>query len=132
VKQQNVGINFYNVNIKLEMINTEELIDALDNDATEADLKFAAESLLEAISDWPTSLSEPSELVSELKLQINAKLTVKNIERFLKALRVEKDSWKMESLSSILNIFEIDRNENVDGEVELEVLLERITNRLKS
>lgn len=114
------------------MLTTEELIDALDNDATEADLKYAVESLLEAISDWPTSLSEPSELVSELKLQINAKLTIKNIERFLKTLRVEKDAWKMESLSSILNIFEIERNENVDGEVELEVLLERITNRLKN
>ena len=114
------------------MITAEELIEALDNDATEADLKSAAESLLEAISDWPTSISEPSELVSELKLQINAKLSVKNIERFLKTQRVEKDAWKMESLSSILNIFKIERNENVDGKLELEVLLERITNRIKS
>ncbi|QBN18421.1 hypothetical protein [Flavobacterium nackdongense] len=113
------------------MITVEELIDTLDNDATEADLKSAAESLLEAISDWPTSISEPSELVTELKLHINSKLTFKNIERFLKTQRVEKDAWKMESLSSILNIFKIERNEIVDGELELEVLLQRITNRLK-
>lgn len=114
------------------MITMEELIDALDNDATEADLKSTAESLLEAISDWPTSLSEPSELIAELKLQINAKLTVKNIESFLQILQVEKDRWKMESLSSLLNILDIAQNENVDEEVELEVLLERLTNRLKN
>ena len=113
------------------MITSEELWDALENDATESKLKSVVESLLEAISDWPTSLSEPSELVSELKLQINAKLTVGNIERFLKNLRVEKDGWKMESLSSLLIFFDKQRNENVDEEVELEVLLERITNRLK-
>lgn len=66
------------------MITTEKLIIALDNNETQADLKSALESLLEAISDWPTILSEPTELVSELKRQINANLTVENIERFLK------------------------------------------------
>ena len=109
------------------MITSEELIDVVENDATANDLKSVAESLLEAISDWPTSLSEPSELVSELKFQINAKLTITNIERFLKTLKVEKDGWKMESLSSLLKVFNFERNENVGREVELEMIIERIT-----
>ena len=113
------------------MITSEELITAVENDATESNFKSVAENLLEAISDWPTELSEPSELITELKLEINAKLTFENIERFSKTLRVEKDAWKMESLTSLLKVFEIEQNENVGGEIELEVLLERIANRRK-
>ena len=112
------------------MITSEELITAVENDATESNFKSIAEKLLEAINDWPTeNLTEPIELLSELKLEINAKLTFENIERFSKTLRVEKDMWKMESLTSLLKVFEIEQNENVDGEIELEALLERISNR---
>jgi hypothetical protein len=110
------------------MITSEELINAVENDATESRFKSVAEKLLEAINDWPTeNLSEPSELVSELKQQINQKLTFENIAKFLKTLSVEKDAWKIESLSSLLLLFNFERNESVDREVELEMIMERIT-----
>lgn len=112
------------------MITSEELIIALENDATESKFKSVAENLLEAINDWPTeNLSEPSELISELKRQINGKLTRENIEEFVRTLNVEKDSWKIESLSYILEIFDFERSENVDGKMELEMIIERIANR---
>lgn len=114
------------------MISTEELIIALENNSSESDLKSVLENLLEAINDWPTSLSEPSELVSELKLQIKAKLTVSNIKSFKQSLKDENEGWKIESLSSLLNIFDIACNENIDEELEFEVLLEKLTNHLKS
>jgi len=113
------------------MITSEELITALENEATESNFKSVAENLLEAISDWPTeNLSEPIELISELKLQIKAKLTFENIEKYLKTLRPEKDAWKMESLNSLLTIFDWETGK-VDRKIELEELLERISNRRK-
>ncbi|MEO7977009.1 hypothetical protein [Flavobacterium sp.] len=110
------------------MITTEELINILETNSIENGLKSAAKSLLEAISDWPTDISEPNELISELKKHINEKLTFNNIEKFLKALRIEKDTWKTESLSSLLKIFKLEENLTINRDVELEVILERITN----
>ena len=111
------------------MITSKELFCIVENEAMESSFKSVAENLLEAINDWPTeNLKEPRELISELKQQINQKLTNKNIDNLLKTLSVEKDAWKMEALNSILKIFEFEMNGNGDKEVELEVLLERITN----
>lgn len=112
------------------MITSEELINVIENDATESSVKYIAENLLEAINDWPTeNLNEPSELISELKKQVIGKLTFENINRFQKTLNVEKDTWKVESLSSVLEIFRKESGENVDTEIELEKILERITKR---
>jgi hypothetical protein len=110
-----------------KLITTEELIYAVENYATESNFKSVAKILLEAISDWPTEINEPNELISELKKQINERLTFDNIELFLKTLSVEKDTWKMESLYSILKIFNFERSVNIDRELELEAILEKIT-----
>lgn len=108
-------------------MTSEELIYLIENKATERNIRAVAENLLEAINDWPiVNLKEPNELISELKKEINNRLTFENINGYLKTLSPEKDSWKMESLSSILEIFHIERHENVDVEIELEKLLERI------
>ena len=113
---------------KDKLITSQELVDAVDNSATESNFKFVAENVLEAISDWPTeNLIEPSELLSELKREINEKLTFDNLDFFLKTLNTEKDAWKMESLWSLLKIFNFEQNGNVDREVELEIILKRIT-----
>jgi len=112
------------------MITTEELINLIENNTTERNLKSVAENLIEAINDWPTeNLKEPSELISKLKKQVIGKLTFENINCFFKTLSVDKDAWKMESLNSILEIFRIEKNENIEAEIELEMILEKITNR---
>ena len=109
------------------MITSAELINLIENRVTETNSKAIAENLLEAINDWPKeNISEPNELISELKNQINNKLNFENIISYLKTLNVEKDAWKIESLNSILEIFRIETHENVDVEIELEKILERI------
>jgi hypothetical protein len=81
------------------MITSEELFNALESDTTKSNVKFVAKNLSEAINDWLSqNLSEPCELISELKLHINSKLTFEK------------------------------RNGSVDKEIELEVLIDRITN----
>lgn len=107
------------------------MIYAVENNATESNFKSVAENLLEAINDWPTEVSEPSELIAELKKQINERLTFDNINDFSKTLSFEKDAWKMESLYSILEIFNFERNADIDREVELEVILGSITKRYR-
>jgi hypothetical protein len=128
--RETLPVTFTTQVLKEKMITSEELINLIENDVTESSAKHIAENILEAINDWPTeNLSEPSELISELKRQINGKLTRENIEEFVRTLNVEKDSWKIESLSYILEIFDLERSENVDGKMELEMIMERIANR---
>ena len=111
------------------MITSEDLINIIENDSTESSIKHIAENLLEAINDWPIeNLCEPNELISELKKHINGKLTFENIKQLLKTLNAENNAWKMESLHSILKIFSIVEIENADGEMELEMIMVKITN----
>ncbi len=108
------------------MITSAELINLIENSVTETNSKAIAENLLEAINDWPKeNISEPNELISELKNQINNKLNFENFISYLKTLNVEKDAWKIESLNSILEIFRIETDENVDVEIELEKILKK-------
>ena len=111
------------------MITSEDLINIIESNYTESRVKQIAENLLEAINDWPTeNLCEPNELILELKKHINGKLTFENIKLLLNTLNAENNAWKMESLHSLLKIFSIVEIENVDGEMELEMIMEKITN----
>ena len=86
--------------------------------------RFIAENLEMAINDWPTlNLTEPQQLVNVLSMDISDKLTFHNIRRYLDTLSPLKDSWKMESLSSILEIFDTD-------EARVKENLEDIINRI--
>ena len=109
------------------MITSEDLINIIENNSTESSVKHIAENLLEAINDWPTeNICEPNELISELKKHINGKLTFKNIELLMKALSPENNAWKIESLHSLLKIFSLVEIENIDGEIELEMIMEKM------
>lgn len=109
------------------MITFDELINILENDSSNK-FKNAADKLLEAFTDWPTEdLNEPSEMIAELKQEVNGKLTYDNLANFLKELKPENDAWKMESISYLLELFDFERNNNVNKEIELEVIIDNIT-----
>jgi len=111
-----------------DLITFEELISALENDRTNNNFKSAVDSLVEAITDWPTKdLREPIEIISDLKYQINDKLTFENLENYLKTLKPEEDSWKIEALTSLLELFDFDRKNIFDKTIELETIIDRIT-----
>ena len=117
---------------KETFITFTELIDVLESDPTENNYKSAADNLLEAFTDWPTENIEVSEMISELKKEVQGKLTFDNISRFLKTLNPIKDAWKMESLSSILELFDFEQNKNVNKKIELEDILEKITEHYRN
>lgn len=117
---------------KETFITLTELIDVLESDPTDNNYKSTVDNLLEAFTDWPTENIEVSEMIPELKKEVQDKLTFDNISRFLKTLNPIKDAWKMESLSSILELFDFEQNKNVNKEIELEDILEKITEHYRN
>ena len=117
---------------KYQFITFDELISVLETDKTDNSFKLAADNLLEALTDWPTEeLKEPAEIVSELKKVIPDKLTYDNLERYLNTLTVDKDAWKMESLNSLLELFDFDNNNSIDRTIALEEIVAKITEHYK-
>lgn len=72
-------------NNSLEIISYDKLIEAIENDLTSNNFKTAAEFLNAALNDWPTiNLHEPSDLLLQVRREINGKLTYANLEIFSK------------------------------------------------
>ena len=128
-----VSSNFKRTKVHKEtFITFTELIEVVESNPTDNNYKSAADNLLEAFTDWPTENLEVSEMISELKKEVQDKLTFDNISRFLKTLNPNKDSWKMESLSSILELFDFEQNKSVNKEIELENILEKLTEHYRN
>lgn len=107
------------------MLSSDQLNNLIET-AIDSRTKFIAENLEMAINDWPTlNLSEPQQLINELSMNISDKLTFHNIRRYRNTLCHLKDSWKIESLSSILEMFDTD-------EAGVKENLEDIINRISS
>jgi hypothetical protein len=113
---------------KYNFISYDELFNAIENDTTENNFKTSAEFLMSAVTDWPTlNLQEPKNLIAELKNEIKKKLNFDNIESYLKNLRATNDGWKTEAVSALLEMFDFDRKCNNDKSIELEKIVENLT-----
>lgn len=111
-----------------KIISYDKLIDAIENDATDNNFKTAADFLNSAVTDWPTqNLKEPSDLLVELKKEVQGKLTYDNIESYSKRLNPSNDAWKIEAVSFLLQMFDFERTNMFDKIVELESIIDKIT-----
>ena len=105
-----------------------ELIKIIETDVTDNNYKVAADFLLTAITDWPTyNLTESSDLISELKSEVRNRLTYDNLDDYSNSLDLEKDAWKIEAISSLLEMFDFERKNKFDKIVELETIIDRLT-----
>ena len=78
-------------------------------------IKIAAQALLTAINDWPIlNLSEPKELLLALTNEIGVPLTNQKIEIYSRTLNINNSAWKMEAISSLLEMFEYDDTKTLD------------------
>jgi|GEM_PF-3230984 len=96
------------------------------------DSKFSAygKLLLSAISDWPMlNLFEPRDLIAELQKSINKPLTFENLNLYLRGLDiyVVDNSWKMEALVSLMQMFTYYTGDSLNHEVTLGSLIEDLT-----
>ncbi len=105
-----------------------ELEEIIENEKVDSYYKYYFENLLEAIVDWPSSnTNEPNEFILELKKEINVVLTFNIIAKFLKTLSLNNDAWKIESLTSLLKLYDFKLENKSNKEIELESIIEQLT-----
>jgi len=98
-----------------DIISFEELYDGVEQDASDSKIKIAGQALLTAINNWPAlNLSEPKELLLALTNEIGPPLTLKRIENYSKTLNLSNNMWKLEAISSLLEMFEYDSTKTLD------------------
>lgn len=113
---------------KKEFLGYDELQIAIEKDVTDNNFKTAAGYLLNAVTDYPTSnLKEPKDLIVTLRQSINGKLTFDNLDNYLKTLRPDKDAWEMEAINSLLEMFDFERKNNFDKTIELDAIIQKLT-----
>jgi len=105
-----------------------ELQNAIEQDSTDNNFKTAAVFLLSALNDYPTSnLCDPTDLVSALSQALNEKLTFDNLKNYLKSLSPKKEAWTMEAITSLLEMFDFERNNTFNKADELETIIRQLT-----
>jgi len=105
----------------IELISFNELCSAIESDKSDSKIKATAQFFLNSINDWPTyNLKEPVDFMNELKKKIGFPLTFELIENYEKKLSLdkEKNTWKKEALSSVLEMFYWNKSNTLDDIVK--------------
>ena len=109
-------------------ISFDELFNAIENDSTENNFKTSAAFLISAVTDWPKlNLQEPKDLIAELNLEIKEKLNFDNLKSYVEQLNPNNDAWKMEAVTALLEMFDIDRKGINDKSISLETIVDKLT-----
>ena len=116
-----------------EIITFDELTGKIESLRVDDKFKTCGELLLTAINDWPTlNLKEPNDLLNELKAEIKKPLTFDNLKKYLDGLDINKNAWEMESVTSLLEMFDLERNNTVDKEITLDKIIEKLTSNFRT
>lgn len=110
-----------------EIVSYTELTTWLDTTQDDSEFRMCAELLVRAINDWPTTdLTDIAEFLAALKDEMNKPLTLENLNAYLNKLefKTEGDSWKMESIASLLEMFNAHLS---DRTITLETILHNLT-----
>lgn len=108
----------------MTFINHEELTEIIEGHPTETQLYVLAEDLVSAMNDWPTiNLKEPADLIKELHDEIKENLTYENLVKYSASLQLERDAWKIESVSSLLEMF---NHSGMNKNLGLEAIIEKM------
>ncbi|MFB9864945.1 hypothetical protein [Rufibacter immobilis] len=113
-----------------DFLTYKELSDAVDTEETDNKFRTAAEFLMQTVSDWPKlDLLEPKDLIEEIRNEVRSNLTFDNLEALLERLNTndEKSTWKRESLSSLLELFDFEKKNIINKETELETIIRKLT-----
>jgi len=88
------------------IISEDELASILESNTSNTNFIIRARNLKEAINDWPTPVSAPEEFLLILHHEIGKPLTKENIERYANSLDARNSAWKVESIASVLAMFD--------------------------
>jgi hypothetical protein len=122
--RQNIVMTSDNSN---KNITYDKLFDVIDNDINDNNFKVAADFLYNAMTDWPTGLEDTQSLLNQLKKEVGSKLTYDNLDNYSRRLDLGVDAWKAEAVSSLLELFDFERKNVFDKNIELENIINKIT-----
>jgi hypothetical protein len=116
---------------KEDFLTFTELLSIIEDETLDKNFKKMADLLLEAITDWPFE-AEPAEIIFQLKEDIKDILTYGNLNEYSKTLKIHKDAWKMEALTSLLEMFDIERNGRVNNTIGLDEIFSILTKNYRT
>lgn len=97
----------------------DKLFDIVNSTTATKEKKFIAELLLQSINDWPVEVENVDEYLSKVKIFLRiSDLKFEIIKEKLETIDVEGCLWETESLTSLLEIAEINRLENISNILE--------------
>ncbi|RFZ95215.1 hypothetical protein D0C36_06720 [Mucilaginibacter conchicola] len=86
-------------------MDIEQLMTVLEERAITGNDRKRVELLLAAINDWPTPVESLNDFLSKLKSSLNAEeITIEVVTDRVADMTPGFDAWKMESLSSLLEL----------------------------
>lgn len=92
-------------------------------ESTELDdsVREMAGLLSEACSDWPVfNLKKPSELVKEIRCELDGRLTLERLAKYADSLHPVTDAWKLTAMTALLEFFRIATTQGLPDAAELE------------
>ena len=90
----------------MKNLHIRDIEEAVSKNNVSSDLLGVVSVFLSAINDWPTSVLTFAEYEKEIELFIENETTKSNIEKKIKSISLNKNSWKAESLAQVLDVFQ--------------------------
>jgi len=110
---------------KSKLVSFHELVDLVrNNEVNESDEKII-DNLLDAHRDWRICYRYVNEFFDDLEDKVNRELTKKSLELLMKKYWDINYLWELESLTSLLDIF------NFTDAVNLREMLYKLVNKLR-
>jgi hypothetical protein len=115
-----------------DLITYDELIDAVELDDVDSDIRTAANFLIDALADWPVDdFNQPVNLLLSLYEEVGAPLNYNNLSDYkdrVAASKNEDSIWKGSSVSCLLELFDVHRTGTPDKTIILNDLIFTISN----
>lgn len=110
----------------LHNITYDRLYDVVNHSIHDNHFTLAAAFLYRAMTDWPSDVGDTQGLLHQLKKEVGNNLTYDNLDNYAKQLNLSTDAWKAEAISSLLELFDFERKNIFDKNIELETMIAKI------
>ena len=115
-----------------ELITYDALIDAVELDDVDSNIRTSASFLIDALADWPVDdFNQPVDVLLSLYEEVGAPLNYDNLLNYKDKVAAGKNDdsiWKGSSVSNLLELFDINRTGAPDKAIVLNDLIFTISN----
>ena len=98
------------------LISLNELQEAIDQDFSGSEIKASGQLFLNAVNDWPMhNFININDFISALHHELGSTLTLERIIEYSKKLYSGNQAWKLEAMSSLIEIFNNDNAKSLES-----------------